>query len=398
MPQAQNYPELSIQEIQNVPDADLAACIDTSIYLNDTVIVSGTVVMDGGLAQVRDGRNVWIQSGTGPFSGIDVFADRVPVPVQGTDFLDLVAGDSVIVTGIVFTFGNESEILPLFIEVVATDRPVLANPISVGALNDDQRTNNLETGEQWEGAYVELTDVTVTAVDFFSSGSRVSITVADGDGNLVNLSDRFLAQRLPATGGTFVAPTVGTVYDTIRGVVVHSANGCTNQGGRGYEIYPFQASDYVVKQGASAPLISGISNTPGVPGSSEDVVVVANIEDVDGTVDSATLFYAIGIDTEEYTGIGMADGGGTFSATIPNTEYNDGDIIKYYVSAVDNDDLETATPDVPGGNADPRFFVIRDGGLTIFDVQFTPFSNGNSGFVDQTVTVEGVVISSAEPG
>ncbi|MFN0048718.1 MAG: T9SS type A sorting domain-containing protein [Cytophagales bacterium] len=38
----------------------------------------------------------------------------------------------------------------------------------------------------------------------------------------------------------------------------------------------------------------------------------------------------------------------------------------------------------------PATFVVRDGGLSIFDVQYTPFSNGNSLFVGKTVTLTGI--------
>lgn len=393
---AQEYPELTIQEIQEVSPENLAACNDSSVYFGDTVTITGTIVMDGGLAQAADGRNVWIQAGTGPFSGIDVFTTGVDVPVQDVDILDLVAGDSIRLTGIVFTFGAESEIIPIRTELIASDRPVFANPITVGDLNDDTRTNNLETGEQWEGAYVEFNNVTVVEVLPFSDGSRVSFNIADENGNLINVSDRFLAQRLPALGGTFVSPTVGTVYDTLRGVVAHSANGCTNQNGRGYELYPFSADDYVVQVGASAPLISGISRTPVAPTSAESATISTVVEDVDGTVDSVILYYAVGVETDTYVAIPMTGNGSTFTAEIADSVYNDGDFIKYYIQAIDNDALVTNTPDVPGGAGDPLFFAVRDNGLTIADVQFTPFASGNSGYVDLEVTVEGVVISSAE--
>lgn len=391
---AQTYDTLTIQDIQFVPQADLAACVDTSVYLGDTVWINGTVVMDGGLAQAVDGRNIWLQSGTGPFSGIDLYTITVPTPVPGDDVLDLFAGDSVQVLGIVETFGQESEIFPLEINLIASGRPIFVNPISVGDLNDNQRVNIPTTGEQWEGAYVEITDVTVTSVDFFAGGSRVSFNVADVNGNVMNISDRFLVQRLPQNGGSFVPPNVGTVYDTLRGVIAHSGNGCFGANGRGYEMYPFRAEDYVIRQGSAAPQISGITRNPTAPTSTQDVNVAATISDPDGTVDTAILYYAVGVNNQNYFAVPMTGTGSTYTGTIPQTAFSDGDLVKYYVCATDNDTLTACSPDI-NNNGDPLFFFVRDNGLTIVDVQFAPFGNDNSGYDGLDVTLTGIVTSTS---
>ncbi|MEL6842332.1 MAG: T9SS type A sorting domain-containing protein [Bacteroidota bacterium] len=386
---------LSIQQIQTVAANDLAACIDTSFYLGDTVYTYGTVVMDGGLAQATNGRNVWLQNGTGPFSGIDLYTINVPTPVPGTDVLDLLAGDSVVVLGIIDRFGNETEILPLQITVVGAGNPVQTLEIPLGDLNDGTQENQPETGEQWEGSYVTLTDLTVSSVSFFSGNSRVSFICSDAQGNLVNISDRFLVQRLPGNGGTFVAPSQGDRFDTIRGVVAHSANGCFGANGRGYEVYPFQESDYVVAQGAASPSISNISRNPVTPTASQDVTVSATIEDSDGNVTSATLHYAVGASNANYLTVPMTSSGSTYTGTIPNTAYSDGDFVKYYITAEDNDMLTSTSPDI-NNNFDPIFFAVRDNGTRIFDVQFTPFASGNSGYLGLEVTLEGIVTATAD--
>ena len=395
---AQTYDTVSIYQIQFVPPADLAACIDTSSYLNDTVWTYGTVMMNGGLAQAAGGRNVWLQSGPGPFNGIDLFTDNsVPTPVPGDDVLDLSAGDSVEVLGKIIRFGNETEIVPLEINVIGLNRPIFANPVTIAQLNDASQINLPATGEQWEGQYVELYNVTVSTVDYFSGNSRVSFRVTDLAGNIMNVSDRFLAQRLPATGGSFVPPNVGTVYDTLRGVIVHSANGCFGANGRGYELFPFRTQDYVVQAGSSAPLISNITRNPVAPKGSDDVNVTATIDDVDGTVTSASLFYAIGLGSTNYFSVPMTGSGTTYTGTIPNTAFSDGDLVKYYVCATDNDNLTACNPNInaPGGTIDPLFFVVRDNGLTIRDVQFAPFNNDNSSYTGLDVTLTGIVTATS---
>ncbi|MDP5170991.1 MAG: T9SS type A sorting domain-containing protein [Bacteroidia bacterium] len=391
---AQAYDTVSIYQIQYVAPADLAACIDTSAYLGDTVWTYGTVMMDGGLAQSAGGRNIWLQSGPGAFNGIDLFTTGVPTPVAGDDVLDLSAGDSVEVLGVIIRFGNETEITPLQINVISFGREIYPNPISVSDLNDNQAVNLPVTGEPWEGQYVEITNVTVTSVDPFAGGARVSFYVSDASGSIMNISDRFIAQRLPGNGGTFVPPNVGTVYDTIRGVLVHSSNGCFGANGRGYEMFPFDPADYVIKQGFASPQISNITRNPVAPTSSQDVNVSATVTDADGTVTSATLFYAVGLGNTNYFSVPMTANGSTYTGTIPNTAFSDGDLVKYYVCADDNDNLSACNPDV-GGNGDPLFFFVRDNGVTIYDVQFAPFANDNTGYANLDVTLTGIVTATS---
>ncbi|RMG25229.1 MAG: hypothetical protein D6730_11265, partial [Bacteroidetes bacterium] len=391
-------PMVKISDIQMVSQANLLACNDTASFFGDTVTTTGVVVMAGGLAQSAGGRQIWIQDGTGPWSGIDVRFSGSD-PTTPTDILDLQPGDSVKITGVVGRFRGETQLDPLpdGVELLDAGKAVRWTPVGVGELNDANRTNILETGEQYEGVYVEIVNVTVSSVDFFSNNTRVSFNVQDADGNTMNISDRFLAQRLPPNG-TFTPPSVGTKYDTIRGVIAHSENGCTGQGGRGYEMFPFRAEDYVLGE-LSPPQIAGDSRNPLVPTSSEDANISASITDADGTVVSATLFYAVGIGEVTYQAVPMtSQGGDTWTAAIPNTAYSDGNFVKYYICATDNDTLTACLPDVPaGGNAGvPRFFVPRDNGPQIFDVQFTPYPDGNSAYINKEVTLTGVVTSSAE--
>ena len=118
--------------------------------------------------------------------------------------------------------------------------------------------------------------------------------------------------------------------------------------------------------------------------------------DEDGTVDTVILYYAVGVNNTSYTGVGMTGTAPNFTGAIPNTAFADGDLVKYYVCATDNDNLTTCSADVNDPDDNPAFFRVRDNGTTIFDVQFTPFSNGDSPYEGQDVTVTGVVTASAQ--
>lgn len=373
---------------------DLVNCNDTSIFFGDTVTVYGVAVMDGGLAQVSSGRNIWIQSGAGPWSGLDVFGNSGTV-IAPTDILDINAGDSVAITGYMDEYFGESEIVPISAIKLGTNKTVHLNTVDVCDLNDGQQNNNLADGEQWEGTFVEVKDVTVISVGFFSGGNRVSFTVQDQNGCVVNISDRFLVQRLPANAGTFVPPTVGDFFCSIKGVLTHSLNNCNTATGRGYEINPFDSTHYEIC--SAAPSIFGVTRSPVCPGSTDSISFSCDILDSDG-VTGAQLYYATGANcTSAYTSIAMTNTSGSiYQASIP--PQSDGTFIKYYISATDTANNVGENPTVTNGS-DPRFFKVNDNGCTISDIQFVPscFNSDASGYRGLTVTVDGVVTASAEP-
>lgn len=400
--QAQTYPLVTVQDIQTVSGAMLSNCVDSSSYNNDTVRVQGVIVThpDSNALTTATRAQVWMRNGYGHFSGLDVIQFFDP---SANGMANLIPGDSVELTGVVTEFGGgETELIPIQgpnVTILGSGATIQPTVIPVSDLSDNSQTNQLPTGERWEGSYVEIQNVTVTSVDFFSGNTRVSFIVQDGSGNVMNISDRYLVQRLPngSPSGNFVPPNVGDQFCHIRGVVAHSPNGCTGSGGRGYEIHPTRASDYCIL--SSAPSIVNVTRNLVTPTSSQTVTVSADISDGDG-ISSATLFYAVGVGTSNYTQVSMSLTSGTamagvWSADIPAQA--DGAFVKYYVCATDNSSNTSCNPNVPGGS-DPDFYTVRDNGTTIVDVQFVPTSFGSaaSGYEGLDVTVEGVVTASAE--
>jgi hypothetical protein len=63
-------------------------------------------------------------------------------------------------------------------------------------------------------------------------------------------------------------------------------------------------------------------------------------------------------------------------------------MVSYFVAAW-KDSVYSSYPD----STTPSFYVIKDAGLSIYDVTFTPYTNGLSGFAYDTVSVSGVIIS-----
>lgn len=392
------YPLVSIAQLQNPVGMQADTCAEgfDPQYTGDTVRIQGVVMVKGGLAQVVNGREVWVRdiAGGGPFSTIDVYFPNSPAsPSQPVDILNLVAGDTVEFTGTLAEYQGETEFIPLKTGVnLIGPKDALGEPaprlLTIGDLNDANRINKLSKGEQWEGEFVEFQNVTVTAVTPFSNGTRVSFDVVDANGNKINVSDRFAAARL---SNGFVAPVVGDVYTSLKGLILHSKNGCSGTSGRGYELDPFDLAHY--QKGAAAPSIGSITRNPITPTSTQTVTVQATVTD-EGSVSAVKLFYAVGASTTTYTSVDMSNGGtgSVYSATIPAQA--EGAFVKYYIRAIDNDNNSNNVPNVPTGN--PMFYIVRDAGLTIRDVQYTPYQDGNSGYVGIDVTVTGVVTASVE--
>lgn len=399
------YPLVTVQQIQTVSGPTLAACVDTSSLNGDTVRIRAvvTTVPDSAAFTNATRGQMWVRSGYGPFSGLDIIQFSDP-NLNGMS--SLVVGDSVELTGSVLEFsGHETELVLLDgvqITILGAGATVTPTLVNIADLNDPTQANILTTGETWEGQYIEVQNATVVSVDPFSGGTRVSFVIQDGAGNRLNVTDKFFAQRLPSgnPAGHFIAPNVGDTYTYIRGIISHSPNGCTGaSNGRGYELSPTQwPTDYGLA--SAAPSIIAVSRSVVTPTSSQTVTINANILDNSQNVASANLFYAVGVGTTSYTQVAMTlsagtNQNGTWTAAIPAQA--DGSFVKYYVCASDNNGNQSCNRAVPTGS-DPFFYTVRDNGTTIVDVQYVPttFGSANSGYDDMTVTVEGVVTASAE--
>lgn len=424
---AQNY--VSISDINAVSQADLANCDDTSAYLGQTIITRGVVVTPGWSTEVASGsvtgglrpfifiQDTAVGGQSSPFAGIEVMgvysSSTGSLQVPST-FTQTLPGDIVEVKGVVGEYNGSNQLSLVdansFSIVGTINDPVVSDTITVGDLNDATQVNNLVTGEQYEGSFVTLTNVTVTSVIPFS-GNRVSFNVADGNGNVINVSDRFLAQKLPSystvnpnspqTQGSFVPPVPGTFYTSLSGVVRHDANGCTGDNGRGYEINPFDSTHYDV--GYAPPYIANFERDPSVPTSNQDVGLIMNITDFDGSVDSVAVAWTAN-DTVSISNMpkytlplspGTTD---EYEFEIPSQP--DGTTVRYYIYAADNDGNESWWPTKPTSQAVPNveFYTVRDNGMKVYDIQFTMDPYGDSPLEGQEVTVKGVVTASTKIG
>ena len=412
------YPYLQVTDLLDPTPADLANCNDTSSYFQDTVTIVCYVVTDGNLCEVSsssiNGANgirpfIWVNDtanggAVGPNTGLQVMGVNWGTSQATSGFTSLISGDLIEITGVLGMYNNNSQFQPLnnnAITILTSTFPTFT-PVkkTVGDFNDAQQVNNLVTGEPYAGAFVRLDSVTVTNVSNFGSGTgaRVSFTVADKDGNTMDIADIFVAQRLPTwstlnpnspySAGLFAnTPSQGTFFTSITGVVEHSGNGCTGGTGFGYRLHPFDTSHYQV--GSAVPSISNVVINPSVPTSSDPIVISADIADPDGSVDTAEIYWSndTSLPIGAYTKANMTiSSGSTYSYTIQAQANNS--IISFYIRAVDNEGGEVFYPASAGNVA--RVYVRNDG-LTIMDIQTPIDGSGASPFAGQSVSVKGYV-------
>ena len=423
---AQTY--YPITTLQYVSPSQLAACNDSSGFEGQIVRTVGIVVTPGNLSEVPSGSvqgghrpfffivDTAAQGAAGAFRGMEVMgvytnAQNQLVTLPNVEYL--VAGDLIEFVGKVGTYNNGTQLEATSASsmTILGTRPVpTPATITVGALNDAQRVNIPTTGEQWENAFVEFQNVTVTEVISFG-GNRISFNVVDAAGNKINVSDRFLAQKLssyqtvnpasPQVTGSFVPPVPGTFYSSLKGMVRHDGNGCFTGGGtRGYELNPFDASHYQIAY--APPYISQFERDPMVPTPNQSPDLICTITDFDGTVDSVHVFYTTNatLQPTQFTKATMALVAGStdeYEFSLPSAP--DGTLVRYYIKAKDDDGNVSYYPTTPVGQAQPNFdyYTVRAGGMKVYDIQYSLASNGNSPFLGQNVTVKGIVTASTKP-
>ncbi|MBI3004180.1 MAG: T9SS type A sorting domain-containing protein [Ignavibacteriales bacterium] len=311
------------------------------------------------------------------------------------------------VVGRALEFGNQPNSLTEMF-MYTTGAPVFTSPVAVEILSSGSRPAPREAtvdsfsvgtsprpsrGEKYEGMYVIVRNVTVNSVDLGSG----RFTFVDANGNQMLMYDGsgyYTLRGHRYTNSRYSPPPVGTKLEYIRGVILPQPR--TGTGGE-YAIMPMypgpnelQGSSYPgdIKIDKFAPQITNLRRTPGVPTSSNAVSVTfaaANLNS-GAAIDSAALYYRVGLSGSYVQQIlTLAPSDTLYRATIPASP-NDS-IVSYYTAAYGSDGTSGTFPDATV----PFFYKVRDAGLRIFDVQFTPFVNGQSGFVGDTVTVSGVI-------
>ncbi len=367
------YDTLSIKELQYVPNPGEP---DNSLspFNGDTVVVGG-LVMHGP-------RDLWVgarwavhivdpDSFPDPWSGFFIIQHDT-FDVQ-TNFGFVEAGMFAYFTGVVDEFGNFTQIALLTgDDVVQIDIRSQGNPLPAATPIPVTDLESRETAEQWESMFVRVENVSI--VNNQVPGGWASFTGPDGGSSFLAEYFNWFRDRLWEDGdGSYSWPAPGTRIN---------ADGFVRDEDS-FTINPSDTTDLEIL--SNPPEITDVERDPALPTSTDAVTVSATIVD-NQTVDQATLHYSV--DLGAFQQVAMTADADTFLADIPAQA--DGAFVRYFLSAEDNEGDFTQVPGDTSTNI--LFYVVRDEGLMIKDVQYTwDYPSDASGYAGYEVTLEGVV-------
>jgi len=418
------YPLVSIDSIQWVHPDSLAVGNTLSRYEGDTVRVRGLVIynprqhalsLNFKASYLVDTASL----ATNNWKGL-LIRMLTPDSVATQFFANFIPGNIVECTGVVAEFKlsqpnsgeTQVDLISVATQVVgfATPPPPKQVPVSnfmVFDPNDPVVPQKIQklTGEQYEGMYVQMNNVFVTGVSVFG-GNRIAWLVQDASGSQINVRDVSQWFRPPFASSTASNPSnpnapvfiqQGKAFEYIRGVITET-NFQPPLYPR-YEIVPLVQTD-LGPVTASPPFTDGFYFAPSAPAIGTPVTVGATIRDLDGSVQSAKLYYTIGINNSVYDSVNMAAAGvDTFTAVIPGSALTtNGEYIKYFIRAIDNQGFSAIAPDT---SMSFNVFRVISGGInTLSQIQETPYRNGNSIYAGQRLTnlnIKGVVTATINP-
>ncbi|MDL5049648.1 DUF5011 domain-containing protein [Oscillatoria amoena NRMC-F 0135] len=371
----------------------------------DTVVVEGIVTFDPasyGLSSNR--RSAFIQEASNrSWCGVEVMFDTAALSPRPTKSAleaasqfeqNLKKGRKVRVTARIGYFQGHTQlyVLPIPTQVISLGNTITPQTITIADLmvnNSGTMEPQFATGEQWEGVYVEIKNVTIDNVT--ASGQRWFWGVKDANGNVLSMRDYSGYYRNdnldndPNTPVNFTPPALGAKLSHIRGVVTESGNAGSKQ----YYLAPLYPDDIALPL-SEPPSVSKIKRNPTIVLPTSTPTISATITD-DTAVASAVLYYAVGYNNTTFTSVNMTASGSTYSTQIPAQAA--GTIVKYYIKATDNSGNYIFSPDSLALNS---AYKVLNGVNSISDIQQTPYSNGGSMFVTDTlfnISVPGVVVS-----
>jgi hypothetical protein len=394
---AQNYPDVTIRDIQFVHDTSLAAGVDKSVRVGDTVRVIGVVMIPSLVDPTFDRRPLmWAGArwqtylrdtsySNNEWAGLNVIQDDTTSIITNMDLLD--SAQVVRITGVVSEFvssgytNGQTQINVLRTESVqflgSKPNRGEAYEIQLSELNNGSLANML-TGEKYEGQYVMIRDVTTSD----RNTTTGTFYINDAFGNKLHIHDQsgYFTKRSHKLR-EFDPPIDGTSVKYIRGVIGHYSN--PNM----YVIRPMLPNDMLI--GQSPPSISGVRRNTDLILPGQAVNVSATIVDMDsaGYVAEAKINYRIngGALTIANMTLGL---GNVWSGTIPGVS-SDSALVEFYITALDNDGMISSNPvDIIKNK---YFYLVLNRPLTVQDVQYSPFGGGFSGYNNYRVTVSGVV-------
>jgi hypothetical protein len=259
------------------------------------------------------------------------------------------------------------------------------------------------TGEPYEGAIVELTNLSIDAKVNLTRGT---FSMVDASNNQITMYDasRYFTLKGTSTDHPIADPTWTTIFnspaflsskiDTIRGFITVASG---SEGARGYRICPLYYGDIVF--GKVLPNITTHRRNPVVvpSDSTAKISVKAYTLAPDRIITSVTLKYSV--DNAAFVSSAMTykSSDTTYNATIPQLPENT--FVRYFIEAVDDDTPPQTTTYASsafgGASSDTSkgffFYNVLNRPLTIQDIQYTPFTNGRTPYLGAALSLSGII-------
>ena len=392
---AQEYPLVTIQDIQMVPDSLLGT--DPSSPLNgDTVRVRGMALVST-VIDPDTNRGVIISAGarwatyiqdseSNLWGGLYILQNDTSTTLAQGTYMDLVdSADIVEFTGIVSEYYTTTELMlitapqPIPIEILES-RPNRPAPIELTLADLFTSTGGYNfDAEKYESMLVKFKNVIVSDVN--TSTGNFKINDFSGHSAFVYNQSRYFKVGAAGIIPGYAPPIGGSYLEYLTGIV--------NTRTDGYYIVPVYPGD-VGPVLQSPPVVSDIKrNIVEVP-SNQPVEISAIIKDLDGTVQEARLYYSVNEGARDSVQMTFSGTESLYNATIPGV-IADSALVNFYVWAKDNQDLVSITPiDTIKQN---YFYLVLNRPLTIKDAQYSPFGGGYSAYNNYRITLTGVVTS-----
>ena len=400
---AQEYPLVTIQDIQFLPDTVIQNGDAISPLWGDTVHVRGIVMVSPVVNPTTDRRriiaagarwSIYIQDEvTGVWGGINILQNDTVGVAQNTFFDILDTAQVVEFTGVITEFNGSTTgttpgttqinylVDPITPVSIISTLPKRPEPIELNVTDFMQNGTHRFDAEKYEGAYVILRNV-ITSDRNTSNGT---FRINDANGNYVVMYDQsgyftLRAHRL-SNLTTYQPPQDGTVLEYIRGVI--------NTRVSTHHIVPMYPGD-IGPAVQSPPIISSIRRDIVEVNSNQPVEISARIKDMDGTVTEAKVLYSVNQSARNSVQMTFSALDSLYKGTIPGIA-SDSALVDFYIWAKDNQDLVSVTP--VDTIKQKYFYLVLNRPLTIKDAQYSPFGGGYSAYNGYRISLTGVVTS-----
>ncbi len=140
---------------------------------------------------------------------------------------------------------------------------------------------------------------------------------------------------------------------------------------QGYLLLPTPGAANEAALAQVGPAIREVTENPPPPRPGQDIVITARVEQTLAPVLAATVTWVVNFDFDSRTSLWMADDGagndavagdGVYTATLPGASFGPGDMVRWYVDAIDGNAQMSRDPLFPYPNDSPEYYgtVVQD--------------------------------------